>query len=70
MDRKYTQVFFGWQNPQLRYGQRECVFEAFDAFVHLAHIVKPTRFVSTDWRSSGTKLLDNGVVSVVQSFDS
>lgn len=36
MDRKYTQVFFGWQNPKFQYGQRECFIEAFEAFVHVA----------------------------------
>ncbi len=26
MDRGYTQVFFGWQNPQFQYGQYKCFF--------------------------------------------
>jgi len=67
MDRKYTQVFFGWQNPKFQYGQRECFVEAFEAFVQVARIVKLGRYVGKAWRSSRTKILDNGVVAVVRS---
>jgi hypothetical protein len=65
MDRRYTQVFFGWQNPQFQYGQRECLADAFDAFVHIARAVRPATFVGAGWRSSQTKVLDNGLVAVV-----
>ena len=42
MDRKYTQVFFGWQNPHYpSIGQRECfLLEAFEAFACLARVVQ------------------------------
>ena len=35
MDREYTQMFFGWQNPRFQYRQRECFVEAFGAFSRL-----------------------------------
>jgi len=66
MDREYTQVFFGWHNPQFHYGQRECFTEAFDAFSRIAQVVRPAEFVGSGWRSSKTKVLDNALVSVVR----
>src|SRR5260221_103336 len=29
MDREYTQLLFGWQNPRFQYAQRECFLEAY-----------------------------------------
>lgn len=69
MDRRYTQVFFGWQSPQFQYGQRECFADAFEAFVHIARTVSPAAFVGARWRSSRTKVLDNGLVAVVGALN-
>jgi len=65
MDREYTQVFFGWQNPQFQYGQENCFYEAFKAFVHISRNVKPSQYVGDGWNTSLTKVIDNGVVGLV-----
>jgi len=66
MDREYTQIFFGWHNPQFQYGQRTCFAEAFGAFVHIARAVNPSQYVNKGWNSSRTKVLDNALVGLLQ----
>ena len=66
MDREYTQTFFGWHNPQFQYGQRNCFAEAFRAFVQIARLVNPSQYVNRGWNSSRTKVLDNGLVGLLQ----
>lgn len=62
MDRKYTQAFFGWHNPQFQYGQRRVFLDAFQVFSEVARAVHPQRYVGRGWRTSRTKVLDNAVV--------
>jgi hypothetical protein len=66
MDREYTQMFFGWHNPQFQYGQRTCFAEAFGAFVKIARAANPSQYVNRGWNSSRTKVLDNALVGLVQ----
>jgi hypothetical protein len=66
MDREYTQIFFGWHNPQFQYGQRTCFAEAFGAFVQLARAANPSQYVNRGWNSSRTKVLDNALVGLLQ----
>jgi hypothetical protein len=66
MDREYTQTFFGWQNPQFQYGQRECFMHAFEKFVEIARAVNPAQYVGDGWNSSRTKVIDNALAGVVR----
>ncbi len=66
MDREYTQMFFGWQNPRFQYGQRECFAEAFEAFVQIACAVNPSQYLNSGWNSSRTKVIDNALVGLLQ----
>ena len=52
MDRAYTQEFFGWQNPQFQYGQRDCFNEALEALVEIARLADAGTLVGPAWRSS------------------
>jgi hypothetical protein len=66
IDREYTQSFFGWQNPQFQYGQRDCFTEAFHAFVQIARAVNPSQYVHGGWNSSRTKVVDNALVGLLR----
>lgn len=66
MDRVYTQMFFGWHTPQFQYRQRTCFAEAFGAFAKIARVVNPSQYVNRGWNSSRTKVLDNGLVGLLQ----
>jgi hypothetical protein len=66
MDRQYTQVFFGWHNPQFQYRQRECFIEAFKAFEYIANKADPEQFVGSGWNTSLTKVIDNAIVGKVK----
>jgi hypothetical protein len=66
MDREYTQQFFGWQNPQFQYGQRDCFVEAFNAFARIARAVNPSQYLNRGWNSSRTKVVDNALVGLLQ----
>jgi hypothetical protein len=70
MDREYTQRFFGWQNPQFQYGQRQCFIDAFGAFTAIARAVQPAQYVGAGWRTSRTKVIDNAVVGLIQHLKS
>jgi len=65
MDREYTQVFFGWQNPQFQYGQASCFNDAFNAFVLISREANPDQFVGGGWNTSLTKVIDNAIVGVI-----
>jgi hypothetical protein len=66
MDREYTQMFFGWQNHQFQYGQRDCFTEGFSIFTQIARSVNPSQYVSKGWNSSPTKVIDNGLVGLMR----
>lgn len=66
MHREYTQVFFGWQNPQFQYGQCNCFAEAFSAFAQIARAVNPSQYLNKSWNSSRTKVVDNALVGLLQ----
>ena len=67
MDRRYTQRFFRWQNPQFQYGQQKCFTEAFTVFAHIARIVPVASYGDgSNWRTSRSKVIDNAVVAVVR----
>ena len=65
MDREYTQVFFGWQNPQFQYGQATCFYEAFKAFVYISREANPGQYIGCRWNTSLTKVIDNAVVGLI-----
>jgi hypothetical protein len=66
MDREYTQMFLGWQNPQFQYGQRNCFTEGFNIFAQIARSVNPSQYVSKGWNSSRTKVIDNALVGLMR----
>lgn len=68
MDREYTQMFFGWQNPQFQYGQRDCFSEAFRTFANVARAVEPSQFVNRGWNSSRTKVIDNALIGLLRTI--
>lgn len=63
MDRRFTGAFFGWWpiDPQSR--QTAIFTTAFRSLAEIARATKPARLVGTGWRTSPSKLLDNGVVA-------
>jgi hypothetical protein len=63
MDRRWTGEFFGWlpTDPQKR--QTAILAIAYRAFAEIAQAAKPSRLVGAGWRTSLTKLLDNGVIA-------
>ncbi len=65
MDREYTQLFFGWQNPQFQYGQYRCFIEAFTSFEYIAREVNPKQYVGIGWNTSLSKVIDNGIVGLI-----
>jgi len=65
MDREYTQLFFGWQNPQFQYGQENCFKEAFRAFARISKEINPSQYIGNSWNTSLTKVIDNSVVGLV-----
>jgi hypothetical protein len=70
MDRAYTQVFFGWQNPKFQYDQAACFSEAFRAFRQISNMANPGKFVGSVWNSSLTKIIDNAVVGLIIYYES
>lgn len=64
MDRRYTQVFFGWANPEFQYHPRECFEHAFLVFARIAREVRPSKLVGEGWRTSGPKVIDNAIVGL------
>jgi len=65
MDREYTQVFFGWQNPRFQYDQAFCFGEAFRAFQKISKMVNPGQYIGSGWNASLTKVIDNAVVGLI-----
>lgn len=65
MDREYTQVFFGWQNPQFQYGQSKCFFEAFKSFECVSRETNPKQYVGSGWNTSLSKVIDNAIVGLI-----
>jgi hypothetical protein len=66
MDRAYTQLLFGWQNPRFQYAQQDCFLEAHRAFGEVARAVDLSRYVGTSpWSTSRTKVVDNAVIGAV-----
>lgn len=65
IDREYTQVFFGWQNPKFQYGQATCFYDAFNAFVLVSREANPGQYVCNGWNTSLTKVIDNAVVGLI-----
>jgi len=62
-DRQYTQLVFGWGNPQVQYAPERRYREAFETFVTVARRVNPRQYVGRGpWYTSPTKVLDNAVV--------
>jgi hypothetical protein len=63
MDRKYTQRFFQWHNPQIQ-KQPDVVFrDMFGHYIFIAHHVHPASYVGSGWRSSPSKVIDNAIVA-------
>jgi hypothetical protein len=60
MDREWTGHFFEWSLNDLQNRQRQIFDDGFRAFVEMAREVQPFRYVGEGWRTSATKLLDNG----------
>lgn len=65
MDREYTQVFFGWRNPQFQYGQETCFKEAFKSFEYVSRETNPKQYVGSGWNTSLSKVIDNAIVGLI-----
>lgn len=65
MDRAYTQIFFGWQNPTFQYDQAYCFEQGFRAFQKIARIANPNQYIGSDWNTSLTKIIDNAIVGLI-----
>lgn len=64
IDRAYTQSFFGWQNTEFQYNQKDCFEKAFRSFVWVARQTNPQQYVGEGWNTSRTKVIDNAIVGV------
>lgn len=64
IDRAYTQSFFGWQNPEFQYNQKDCFEKAFKAFVWVARQTNPEQYVGEGWNTSRTKVIDNAIIGI------
>lgn len=62
MDRAWTGAFFGWSTLDPQNNQTVIFREAFSAFVEIAGVTHPSRFVGAGWRTSSTKVLDNALI--------
>lgn len=62
IDRKYTQHFFGWHNPQFQNFPQECINQAYKFFVRIASTIDLSQYVNDGWFSSQTKVIDNAIV--------
>jgi hypothetical protein len=70
MDRAYTRLFFGWQEPKFQYGQQECFAEAYLVFGEIARSRDLSRYVGwSPWCTSGTKVLDNVVIGAICAIE-
>jgi hypothetical protein len=72
MDRKYTQTFFGWGNPEFQYEQLKVFRTAFSYFAYIAGAVNPAQYVGRrPWSTSPTKVIDNAIVGFlcVEEFE-
>ena len=70
VDRKFTQRFFRWGNPEFQYGQEAAFDHSFRAFATIARKVNPKQYVGAGWNSSQTKVIDNAIVGMVLLEDS
>lgn len=61
-DRAFTQVFFGWHNPEFQGNPQRVFAHAFAHFAEIARATRPEQYVGAGWRSSRTKVLDDAVV--------
>lgn len=62
MDRAWTGAFFGWGVLDPQNHQREILEEAMSLLRSVALQVTPSRLVGDGWRTSSTKILDNGLI--------
>jgi hypothetical protein len=65
-DRKYTQSFFNWHNPEVQYGQSDRFRESFLVFNRIGREVNPGAYVGGGWNSSRSKVIDNAIVAMLQ----
>lgn len=69
IDRGYTQVLFGWQNPQFQYHQEQCFLKAHNFFVEVSRLTEPRQYVGEGWFTSATKIIDNAVVGAIREIE-
>ena len=62
MDRKYTQAFYGWHNPEFQYHQEYCFRYIYGSMAEVARNAKPSRYVGQSWRTCTAKLLDSALI--------
>jgi hypothetical protein len=62
IDREYTQRFFGWDNTEFQYYQKECFEKAFRSFAWIANKVNLDQYISEGWNTSRTKVIDNAII--------
>ena len=63
MDRQYTRMFFHWRSQQFQNNPRQVFFDMYIRFIQIARRTNPTQYIGQGWRTSKTKILDNGVVA-------
>lgn len=62
MDRRYTQVFFMFNNQEFQDNQYEVFKQAYKTFIRIARSVKPEQYVGHGWNTSQTKVIDNAII--------
>ena len=61
MDRAWTGAFFLWSMATPKY-ERSAFIRTFSSFAKIAQATDPSKFVADKWRTSLTKVLDNGII--------
>jgi len=62
IDRKYTQVFFMFNNQEFQNNQYIVFKQAYKTFMRIARSVKPEQYVGYGWNTSQTKVIDNAII--------
>lgn len=65
VDRKFTQQFFRWHNPEFQYAQEAAFHHSFRTFVTIARKTNPEQYVGRGWNTSRTKVIDNAIVGML-----
>ena len=66
MDREYTRMFFQWYGQQFQNNPDKAFFDMYIRCLRIARRTNPDQYIGEGWRTSKTKILDNGIVAYCQ----